>query len=233
MGFVAAASWGLGRLSAAPQRSTAASLKSSCRINWTRLGINEPVWSLISNSWRLSTELFIREYGRLPSSCTVFLPFGWILNLPSLITNITAYNNSNNDNMQNYRAPKNVHSNFNFFIFFWLKQHFLWTVWSLIRKTALDLLGDTLKWKHRRLRVIFLNALICLTNRHVSPHRCSFQFCHSSWSKRVYWPAALGAPGTPAQTSETNQIFSSTLWHYSPCSTGVIAGPEHGFKGHH
>lgn len=56
MGFAAAASWGLVRLGAAPQRRMAASLKSSCRINWTRLGIKEPVWSLISNSWRLSTE---------------------------------------------------------------------------------------------------------------------------------------------------------------------------------
>lgn len=67
----------------------------------------------------------------------------------------------------------------------------------------------------------------------MSHHLCSFQSRHSSWSKHVYWPAALGVPGKLAQTSEINQIFSDwTLWHYPPCSTVVISETEHGFKGH-
>lgn len=143
MGFAAAASWGLVRLGAAPQRRTAVSLKSSCRINWTRLGIKEPVWSLIFNSWRLSSEERAAKTGAAFLLLPLYLPFGWILHLPAITFVITANNDGNNNKGPNWSATKTC-SQTVFFIFLWSSRLFK----VEISETAFNAFWDKRKWKH-------------------------------------------------------------------------------------
>lgn len=137
MSFAAAARWGL---ATAPQRRTATSLKSSCRIKWTHLGIKEPVWSLISNSWRLSTEERAAKKGAaFPPPLPLCLPCGWILHLPAMTT---ANNDDNNNKGPNCSVTKTCPHTV-FFILLWSSRPFK----VEIIETTFDASWDEQKWK--------------------------------------------------------------------------------------